>query len=575
MAHGNNRTSQMQRFRQRFMHKLVYFPANNDGMYSCVGCGRCVEKCPSSLNIVKVIKAFEKEQAKLLGNADIRAAWLEYLSRFPHVSNWFRIAPQFKHQSALVNGKKTGSDINLYKLFTEQCHNLLREGGECGIVIPSGIYTDLGAKGLRDMLFDKTRVTGLFCFENNKEIFEGVHRSFKFVVMTFEKGGQTERFPAAFMRHEVMELKGFPGEIGLPLSVELIRRLSPDSHSVMEFKSELDIRIAEKMLRFPLLGEKIDGGWNLVLANEFHMTNDSRLFKNESGKKRLPLYEGKHFHQFDASFGQPKYWLDESEARSNLLSSRLKQAGKTFSEAGIGIELDAAMIRLDYESYRLAFRDVARNTDERTFIGTILPPNRFCPHTVSLEKVFFDAAKNDTPAYNCSYLDNRERLFLLAVLNGFVADYLFRQRVTAHISFFFVYNLPVPRLSAHDSAFAPIVTRAARLICTTPEFDELAKEVGLAPQPRVGAGHACETLATATPESRAWPAPPDAGAIFGVTDPAERARLRAELDGLIAHLYGLTEAEFTHILSTFPLVAEPVKIAALNAYRDVERGLIQ
>lgn len=58
MAHGNNRNSQMQRFRQRFMHKLVYFPANNDGMYSCVGCGRCVEKCPASLNIVKVIKKF-------------------------------------------------------------------------------------------------------------------------------------------------------------------------------------------------------------------------------------------------------------------------------------------------------------------------------------------------------------------------------------------------------------------------------------------------------------------------------------------------------------------------------------
>ena len=62
MAHGNNRTSQMQRFRQRFMHKLVYFPANNDGMYSCVGCGRCVEKCPSSLNIVKVIKSMGGEQ---------------------------------------------------------------------------------------------------------------------------------------------------------------------------------------------------------------------------------------------------------------------------------------------------------------------------------------------------------------------------------------------------------------------------------------------------------------------------------------------------------------------------------
>ena len=64
MAHGNNRTSQMQRFRQRFMHKLMYFPANNDGMFSCVSCGRCVDKCPSSLNIVKVIKAFAKQEGK-------------------------------------------------------------------------------------------------------------------------------------------------------------------------------------------------------------------------------------------------------------------------------------------------------------------------------------------------------------------------------------------------------------------------------------------------------------------------------------------------------------------------------
>lgn len=56
MAHGNSRTTQMQRFRQRFMHKLVYYPSQNDGTYSCVGCGRCVNKCPQKLNIVKVIK---------------------------------------------------------------------------------------------------------------------------------------------------------------------------------------------------------------------------------------------------------------------------------------------------------------------------------------------------------------------------------------------------------------------------------------------------------------------------------------------------------------------------------------
>lgn len=60
MAHGNPRVSQLERFRQRFMHKLVYYPANNDGMYSCVGCGRCLSKCPISMNIVKVMKAFKE-----------------------------------------------------------------------------------------------------------------------------------------------------------------------------------------------------------------------------------------------------------------------------------------------------------------------------------------------------------------------------------------------------------------------------------------------------------------------------------------------------------------------------------
>ena len=57
MAHGNIRTSQKERFRQRFMHKLIYHPDNNKGEISCVGCGRCVSKCPASLNIVKVIKS--------------------------------------------------------------------------------------------------------------------------------------------------------------------------------------------------------------------------------------------------------------------------------------------------------------------------------------------------------------------------------------------------------------------------------------------------------------------------------------------------------------------------------------
>ena len=62
MAHGNSRNTQLERFRQRFMHKLVYYPENNEGLFSCVGCGRCLAKCPISMNIVKVMKSLGGEK---------------------------------------------------------------------------------------------------------------------------------------------------------------------------------------------------------------------------------------------------------------------------------------------------------------------------------------------------------------------------------------------------------------------------------------------------------------------------------------------------------------------------------
>ena len=61
MAHGNPRTTQRERFRQRFMHKLVYYPAEHEGVFGCVGCGRCLRKCPQALHIAKVMSTLGKE----------------------------------------------------------------------------------------------------------------------------------------------------------------------------------------------------------------------------------------------------------------------------------------------------------------------------------------------------------------------------------------------------------------------------------------------------------------------------------------------------------------------------------
>jgi hypothetical protein len=465
------------------------------------------------------IKDFEKESAKLAQNSEVRAAWLAYESRFPHMSAWYRAAPEFRHQSAIVGGKKTGSDVNLYKLFVERSFHLLRPGGHCGIVIPNGLYKDMGATGLRNMLLNQTRIDSMVSLSNEKFIFEEVHHSFGLLFLTFTKGGATDTLHATFRINPREAIKAeqftsFVEDAGnfLEISVGLIRSLSPETASVMEFKCQRDIEVAKKMLAFPALGTQVDGAWNLVLGNEMHMTNDSPLFQTAPGDGRLPLYEGKMIHQFESAKAAPRYWVNAAQGRAALLG-RTADTGQT----------------MPYQRYRLAYRAIARNTDSRTLIASMLPKDSFYGNSLS-------AAIAPT--------NELVHLYLLAILNAMVFDYGLRQMVAANLNMFFIYQCPVPRLDRSDAHFGLIVHRAARLTCTTPEFDDLAKTVGLKSHRD------------------------------GATEPAERARLRAEIDGLVAHLYGLSEAEFAHILGTFPLVAEPTKIAALNAWRDVQKGLI-
>lgn len=51
-ASGHNpRPTKKERVRNRFMHKLKYFPDRYQGKLSCVGCGRCVIYCPVNIDI--------------------------------------------------------------------------------------------------------------------------------------------------------------------------------------------------------------------------------------------------------------------------------------------------------------------------------------------------------------------------------------------------------------------------------------------------------------------------------------------------------------------------------------------
>jgi|GEM_PF-171079 len=474
------------------------------------------------------LKDFEEKQKEILKDPEINLAWNAYKAQFPHISAYFKKATCYKNQTSLINGKAVGLRPNLYMLFVERCFDLLRNGGHCGIVIPSGIYTDLGTKQLRELLFNRSQVSGLFGFENRKEIFEGVHRSFKFVALSFSKGGKTNSFPAAFMRHDAGELEHFPSSQSLRISVDLVRRLSPYSLSVTEFQSEKDVRIAEKLLVLPLLftGDPNSRGWELELYGaELDMNRGAHLFRTKVS--HYPLYEGGMIWHFDHLYAKPRFWINEHEIKEEFAGKRAKRCGLATAPKGL---------INDYTVRRIAIRKIASNTNERTLVTALIPPGAVTGNSLATHFPF----KNNATQYNEPSYTGQETLAIVALLNSYALDYVLRSRMTTNLNSFILYQLPVPRLTEKDPAFAPIVSRAAKLICTAPEFDDLAREVGLG-------SHA-----------------------EGVTDPAARATLRAELDGLVAHLYGLTEDEFAYILTTFPIVKQSVKDAALEAFRTFQ-----
>ncbi|MBB1127474.1 hypothetical protein, partial [Thiospirillum jenense] len=125
---------------------------------------------------------------------------------------------------------------------------------------------------------------------------------------------------------------------------------------------------------------------------------------------------GKMIHQFTHQWAQPKYWLDEAEVRLKLIG-RGEDRGQ----------------RLAYQEYRMVHRRIASSTNERTTIACVSPPNHVCADTAQTTK---------------NIIDYDSLVFLVAIMNSFVADWEIRQRVTAHLDMHFVYKMRIPRLTA-------------------------------------------------------------------------------------------------------------------------------
>ncbi|MDX2141699.1 MAG: N-6 DNA methylase [Chloroflexota bacterium] len=509
-----------------------------------------------------------------------RTEWIALQKAITESAAYYRRSGDYKRQGT--------AHTATHKLFLERMWGLLTDSGRLGYVIPSGIYTDLGTKDLRQMLLDEGAIQYLFSFSNERFFFNGVHHSFKFCLLGTHKGGQGDGFWATFRFNPRVAVKpdDLPAFIAnkdnlIYVKRDSIQRFSPESLSVMEFQTARDYAIAEKIYAdHPLVGQKVDDTWNVKFNQEFNMTNDRHLFRDAAYKAQhdantgipsdtgsivgtthassaqrqpedqatqqdaqqrtrhasslrplLPLYQGRMIHQFDAFYGEPEFWIADAEAQT--LSAELQAQIKT---------------------YRVVHRRIARATDARTLISAIVPRNAACE-------------VNATVVLVTGNPHEATKLYVCALLNSFVLDYLLRYKVSTTLNMFYMESLPLPRLTAGNPFFDAIVPRAARLVCTRPEFDDLWREVmgdALTPSPSpergvpLGEGSPEDSTSAklqsgsqSPQESLKVPRPEGEG--FRVRVP-DRQQLRDEIDALVAHLYGLTRDEFDHILGTFPLV---------------------
>lgn len=415
-----------------------------------------------------------------------------------------------KHPYTLQGSGK----VYTYKLFLEVARASLRQGGRLGFVVPSGLYTDAGAKDLRDVFLNTDGWELLFGFENRQKIFQ-IDSRFKFVltVLTKNQPNPTRPLQAAFMRLDTGELSD-PQAHTLPVTPALVRRFAPNTLSFMELRSTKDLAIAEKLYAdHPLLGDL-----GLCYSQEFNMTSDSGLWKEGSRAKLVaagllgpeddtrdirvrfrlwkagwvPLMEGKHFWQFnpyylgnDTESGLKKF-LDGQRfiARDALRQVAQEQWERARDRAEKNDETFGQTL-LDFMPWvrpRLVYRDIARSTDRRTYISSLIPA---IPHG------------NKSPDISLEIPSSA----LCALLNSFTIDWVIRRKVSATLNKFYIETLPIPSL--HTTHQAAIATRASRL-------------TGVNEAP--------------------------------MGEPAERLRIRAEIDALVAHAYDLTEDEFSHIL---------------------------
>ncbi|HEY8124405.1 MAG TPA: hypothetical protein VIF88_03165 [Methylocystis sp.] len=465
----------------------------------------------------------------------------------------------------------SGGDTNLNSLFVERAHALVRPGGMIGLLVPSGIASDQSSAAFFRKITGDRQLHCVIDFFNKRSdgtlFFPDVYYRFKFCA--YVAGGPGTDFKHAlygFFIRSIEEIND-PNRV-FPMTVEEIRRINPNSATAPIFRSRRDKEITSGIYaRLPVLVDRTndDGNavWPLRYVRMLDMANASGKFRNRSELENqegawpiggnlfgsaagqwTPLYEGKMVQAFDHRASDIVYAaanvfrsgqgedLSEKDHQDPARQPTPRYWVKA-SDTGWSAQTD----------WCLAMKDVTSVTNARTTISAIIP--RFgAGHTLP---VLFPIEGSERDDYI-----NAASLFL-GNLNAVVFDYLARQKVHGnHLAWYLLEQLPVVPPAGFERQFG---TKVA---------DQIVKDAVL---------ELTYTAHDMAPFARDMGYVDEAGQVQPpfIWDEERRLKLRAKLDAVFFHLYGITDRDdVRYIYSTFPIVERQEAEAFGGRYRSRE-----
>ncbi|MFI0815375.1 Eco57I restriction-modification methylase domain-containing protein [Streptomyces sp. NPDC021098] len=438
-------------------------------------------------------------------------------------------------------------DINTYAVFAETARNMLHPTGQSGLVLPIGIGTDATTAPFFSDLVRGRKLVSYLGFENEGYILSrDVDHRVNFCLLAM--AGRSSQVSQAFFSSKVRYMEELPDR-RFSMSPEDILLVNPNTGSSPTFRTPRDAEITLGIYRrVPVLikeGDEHGNPWGLSFMTMFHMSNDSGLFRTREEleaegwslegnifikpeSRMLPLYEAKMLHHYDHRLGT---YERQTEAQANMgtlprLTPQQQDDPTVTALTRYWVPESEVSAKLSSKSWTsewlLGWRDITNSTNERTMIAALSPIAGF-GHTYPLLFV--------------------ERLGLAPVLYAnlasFVFDYVTRQKIGGtHLTYSYAEQLPVltPDLAALHLPFA--APRVLEITYTTLDMTPFARDLG------------------------------DEGAPFRWNE-FRRQVIRAELDALFFHLYGISREDADYILDTFPIVRRKDE-AKYGSYRTKE-----